>query len=112
MSVHSLFRWLKQAFSGGEGDPVEDLAVKVQSISTQAKQETKKTVKPKEEEEIPKFKKTNILKKGDKVNYPQVGDKVKCYYVGKLSDGTVFNSLLPGKYKVLYYIDCKVHQLN
>nr|CAB3246460.1 peptidyl-prolyl cis-trans isomerase FKBP3-like [Phallusia mammillata] len=40
-----------------------------------------------------------VLKKGDKQNFPKKGDKVSCYYVGKLTDGTVFDSLQPGSKK-------------
>jgi len=33
-----------------------------------------------------------VLKKGNKINYPRPGDTVLCYYVGKMPDGTVFDT--------------------
>ena len=33
-----------------------------------------------------------VVKKGNKINYPRAGDTVLCYYVGKLTDGTVFDT--------------------
>ncbi|XP_039258302.1 peptidyl-prolyl cis-trans isomerase FKBP3-like [Styela clava] len=85
------------AFGTGAGDkPVADLTKKVETLST-SESKAKKTTE--DDTGPPKFKKTNVLKKGDKTNFPKPGDKVKCYYVGKLEDGTVFDSLTQGTKK-------------
>ncbi|KAI0211316.1 Peptidyl-prolyl cis-trans isomerase FKBP3 [Lamellibrachia satsuma] len=39
----------------------------------------------------PKYSKY-VLKKGNKINYPRPGDTVLCYYIGKMPDGTVFDT--------------------
>lgn len=67
-----------------------DLVTKVSKLETSSQ-------KPKEEvvKETPRFKKT-VLRKGDKINFPKPGNMVSCYYIGKLTDGTVFDKLQPG----------------
>jgi len=86
----------KEAFVGSAYDvPVEKTLPKMQNLSLDGKGDKKKA---EEVEEEPKFKKV-VLKKGDKVNYPKAGDEVQCYYIGKLQDGTVFDSLQPGSKK-------------
>nr|XP_026690136.1 peptidyl-prolyl cis-trans isomerase FKBP3 [Ciona intestinalis] len=82
-----------KAFKGSEYDTVVEVTAKVGAMQV-------KQTKKKEEEDVgpPKFKKT-VIKKGDKVNFPKRGDKVSCYYVGKLENGTVFDSLQPGSKK-------------
>lgn len=82
-----------KAFGEGAGEKlVAAVTEKVKSLDT-------KDSKSEEVKEIPKFQKSSVLKKGDKVNFPKPGDKVKCYYIGKLGDGTVFDSLQPGTKK-------------
>lgn len=86
----------KNAFVGSEYDvPVEKTVPNMQNLSLDGKGDKKKAA---EVEEEPKFKKI-VLKKGDKVNFPKVGDEVQCYYIGKLQNGTVFDSLQPGTKK-------------
>nr|CAB3246464.1 peptidyl-prolyl cis-trans isomerase FKBP3-like [Phallusia mammillata] len=83
----------KNAFKGTDYDiPVEQVCHAVKQIAVSDKSQEVKEVGP------PKFKKI-VLKKGDKQNFPKKGDKVSCYYVGKLTDGTVFDSLQPGSKK-------------
>lgn len=86
----------KKAFGGGDDDVIKDVTTKVKNLSCDQKHNKKEE---KVEAGPVRFKKTNVIKKGDKVNFPTVGDKVKCYYVGKLEDGTVFDSLQAGTKK-------------
>jgi len=80
-----------KAFKGTEYDvPVEQVIAETKQLGI-APKKTEEAV----EIEEPKFKK-NVLKKGDKTNFPKRGDKVSCYYIGKLENGTVFDSLQPG----------------
>lgn len=93
-AYHELYD--KKAFGGGDDDVIKDVTTKVKNLSCEQKHSKK-------EEKVDagpvRFKKTNVIKKGDKVNFPKAGDKVKCYYIGKLEDGTVFDSLQAGPKK-------------
>ncbi|XP_076821295.1 peptidyl-prolyl cis-trans isomerase FKBP3-like [Clavelina lepadiformis] len=83
----------KKAFKGSEYDvPMENVSTATAALTLGEKKQKKVE---EIEVEIPRYKKT-VLKKGDKANFPKRGDKVVCYYVGKLADGTVFDSLQPG----------------
>ncbi|EDO33567.1 predicted protein [Nematostella vectensis] len=66
-------------------DQLKAMSDKANALAITEKKNKKKTV------EEPKYKK-RILKEGDKVSYPDKGDMVSCLYVGKLEDGTVFDT--------------------
>jgi len=85
----------KNAFKGSEYD------IEVEKVVTDVKKleiVDKKIEVEEKVEEVPRFTK-KVLKKGNKINFPKKGDLVSCYYVGKLEDGTVFDSLQPGSKK-------------
>jgi len=84
------------------GESMEELTKKAAEMKVKAegdKDDAKKKKKKKgKEEEAPKFTK-KILKAGDGSTFPQKGDRVTCFYIGKLLDGTIFDTNISQKSK-------------
>lgn len=62
---------------------------------TEKKKERKGSESKDHKKEEPKFSK-KILKHGDKATFASKGDRVSCFYTGKLENGVVFDSNMPG----------------
>lgn len=75
-----------KAFKKEGEDEEEKVVEKVTKETAKLSVKDKKDDKP----EVPKYKKV-VLKKG-KGNFPKKGDSVGCFYTGKLTNGTVFDS--------------------
>ena len=73
-----------------EGEDAKEEERRKKSVDSITEKTKKMEVKD-EEVGPPKYTKY-VVKKGNKINYPRPGDTVLCYYVGKLKDGTVFDT--------------------